>query len=483
MVIADTQDGLNAAAQALRDWATEAGQNLELLAVHGLGGAQAHLHQYINLVVLNYVGLPAARAIPTLAGLRDAYCGPAIVVSDDATVDSCTWGRRYSADYHADALAALGGYVAKVLERDRPQGKTALVFAGGGILGGFNEAGSLKALYDFGIREADMYIGLSAGSWVAAMAANDVTPELMIEHPHLHPRDFYQLNGRDILRQLTMLGPNVVRSLAQRVLHPDSDWLFQLSSIFTTSPLTGDRLRQRFCEVLGQEGGTNDFGELRERGRELYIMAVELDSAERRVFGEGDDIHVPISEAVSASSALPMFYRPVHIDGRDYVDGGLARSACIDTAIDNGADLIVCLNPLVPYTGGDPGHIKALGLAGIAEQSVRALIHSRLHATVERFRQIHPHVTILLIEPDTNDPAMFHNPLRGSENMIQLAALEGFKSTKAFLEERSEFIQHIFASHGRTLAVPAADDAGAGDVPFDHMPETWVDDPDVQELA
>lgn len=483
LVVAESQEHLHDMADALRSWAGANEVDLEVLAVHGIQGAERELHQYIHLVICHYVGFPPDRVIPVLARLRRSYRGAAIVVNDSDTVDTCTWGRRYGADYHASTLDEATAYAARVLTRIRRPGKTAVVFAGGGILGGFNAAGSLKALYDFGIRDFDMYVGLSAGSWVAALAANGVTPERMIEHPDLTWRDFYHLNGQEMLRHAALVGPHMIKGFAQRFLDPDSDWLFLLSSIFTTSPLNGDRLRERFCETVQRAGGTNDFRELREQGRGLFIMAVDLDSAERRVFGEGDDVHVPIADAVMASSALPMFYRPVRIDGRDYVDGGIARSACIDTAIENGADLIVCINPLVPYTGGQAGHIKGLGLAGIAEQGVRAMIRARLQATIAHYEQTHPGVTIFLIEPDTDDPAMFHNPLRGSEDMIQLAALEGFKSTKAILEAQTDFVEHLFADHGRPLERQNVL-RGSHDLPgFENMPDQWVEDPEAQGLA
>lgn len=451
LALGATQGHLDAVNHIVRRYARVGKRRIDLLTVGSLSAALAEMHRYINLVVLNYHGTRAGEVLPVIRGLRDVYRGPLLVVNDDPAVDSCTWGRRHAADAHAESVEKLPFYIERFLAKKRTPGKAAIVFAGGGILGGFNEAGSLKALYDHGVGDFDLYIGLSAGACIAALAANNLSPEIMIEHPDVGPRDFYHPNVRDILRQVALLGPNAVKGLAQHFVLPHSDWLFQLSSILTTSPLSGDRLRDRFLEIIEQEGGSNDFRELHDRGRELYIMAVDLDSGERRVFGEGDDVHVPIVDAVMASSALPLFYRPVEIDGRDYIDGGIARSACIDTAIENGADLIVCVNPLVPYTGGDAGYIRSLGLAGIAEQSIRALIQSRLHATIDQYRRAHPHVTILLIEPDPTDQTTFHNPLRGNRDMIELAALSGYRSTKARLEHDREFIEQTFAAHGRPL--------------------------------
>ena len=93
----------------------------------------------------------------------------------------------------------------------------------------------------------------------------------------------------------------------------------------------------------------NDFAGLRQRrGRELYITACNLDTAEREVFGVGERLDLTISEAVQASTALPLLYRPARIRGVEYVDGGVYRTANIDVAIEKGADLVVCYTRFAP---------------------------------------------------------------------------------------------------------------------------------------
>ncbi len=62
--------------------------------------------------------------------------------------------------------------------------KTALVLGGGGVTGGVYEIGALRALdllaVNRTINEFDVYVGTSAGSFVASLAANGVTPEEMM---------------------------------------------------------------------------------------------------------------------------------------------------------------------------------------------------------------------------------------------------------------------------------------------------------------
>jgi len=83
--------------------------------------------------------------------------------------------------------------------------------------------------------------------------------------------------------------------------------------------------------------------------RQLFVVAVEPRQRRAVPFGAPGWRHVPVSKAVGASTALPGLYRPVRIAGRDYVDGGVRKTAHINLAIQNGADLVICINPIVPF--------------------------------------------------------------------------------------------------------------------------------------
>src|ERR687896_2423149 len=66
----------------------------------------------------------------------------------------------------------------------RRRSKTALVLGGGGFTGGVYEIGALRALdllaVNRTVNQFDVYVGTSAGSFVASLAANGVTPEEMM---------------------------------------------------------------------------------------------------------------------------------------------------------------------------------------------------------------------------------------------------------------------------------------------------------------
>ena len=60
------------------------------------------------------------------------------------------------------------------------------------------------------------------------------------------------------------------------------------------------------------------------QGVELYIVAMNLDTAERVVFGHDEDSSLTISEAVQASTALPGFYKP----GAHHAASTTSTAAC-----------------------------------------------------------------------------------------------------------------------------------------------------------
>src|SRR5215470_11496223 len=109
--------------------------------------------------------------------------------------------------------------------------------------------------------------------------------------------------------------------------------------------------------VLSEPDRTDDFRLL---DPELYLVATDLDTCERIVFGANDWDDVPISTAVRASTALPMVYKPVRVKDRELVDGGIVSTTNLDIAVEAGAKLIVVVNPLVPYVNDFTKEIPTL---------------------------------------------------------------------------------------------------------------------------
>jgi NTE family protein len=210
----------------------------------------------------------------------------------------------------------------------------------------------------------------------------------------------------------------------------------------------------------------NDFVELyRQRKKELYIAAMNLDTAERVVFGHDEVAELTISEAVQASTALPGFYKPARIHGVDYVDGGVRHTANIDIAIDHGADLIICYNPFRPFHNRVEvearkrnGKIEYLSTRGrylanrgfrtVLNQVFRTLLHSRLQVGIRKYvDDVNFKGDIILIEPMEQDARFFDiNPLAFWERAH--AAERGFDSAKRSIEKKFPQIRAILSSYG-----------------------------------
>ncbi|MEZ4715563.1 MAG: patatin-like phospholipase family protein [Caldilineaceae bacterium] len=224
--------------------------------------------------------------------------------------------------------------------------KIALVLAGGGITGAVYEIGALRAIEDMlvdrTINDFDIFVGTSAGALVCALIANGFTPHEIMQliddrHPELRGvkvGDVFHSNlsglGRRLFRlpgTLVNIGYNSLRHLRDVAV---SDVFWEFAQLLPPGLYNGDALERYLRVLLAEVGAVNRFDQL---DKELYIVATELETGQRAVFGQGGKAIVPISQAVAASSAVPVLYRPVKIYHRDYVDGGLHGSASIDLAL------------------------------------------------------------------------------------------------------------------------------------------------------
>jgi predicted acylesterase/phospholipase RssA len=392
--------------------------------------------------------------------------------------------------------------------------KTALVLAGGAVTGGAFKLGGLKALDDFLVNrkttDFDLYVGLSAGAFLAAPLAAGVTPREMLrslegtsdDFTPFGPLDFYNPNLREFVQKpiaylidlLTYFPACVLEfarrtpALAKRLREPlavavrERTWeamyevLAPIADALLTTPefpfvldyvpagLFDNASIERYLRMnMERRGIPNDFRVLyRDRCAELYIVAMNLDTAERVVFGHDEDASVTISEAVQASTALPGFYKPARLRGIDYVDGGVRRTANIDVAIEHGADLIICYNPFRPVTNrlvrryvpesntyavtGVP--MADRGMFTVLNQVLRTLLHSRLQLGLRQYQEdANFHGDIILIEPTEKDLAFFHmTPINIWKG--QLAGQHGYLSVTQSIENHYDIIRQILQSHG-----------------------------------
>ena len=349
------------------------------------------------------------------------------------------------------------------------KGKTALVLAGGGLTGAVYEIGALRAiddlLLDRTVNDFDIYVGTSAGALVSSFLASGVSPETMlqvidgtyndtvsIERKHIFAMDWGDYFQRGTRLPVKLLGAwsHYLRHFNDMTIY---DLLWSLSEALPPGLYDGTGIEIFMRDGLASLDLPNDIKEL---ARELYIIATNLDTGERAVFGQGFQDAVPISQAVAASSAMPFIYKPVSIGEQEYIDGGVRGTASIDLAIERGARLVVCINPLVPFDnhtrekipflGDDGGPLSDKGVQSIANQMLRIMVHSGLHYHVKQLRRAHPEVDIILIEPSPEDYQMFfYNIMRYSARLI--VARHGFELVTIDLAKDYSHFKDILTRH------------------------------------
>jgi len=350
-------------------------------------------------------------------------------------------------------------------------GKRALVLCGGGISGLTYEIGALRALDDIlvgvTVNDFDLYVGTSAGAMVSALLANGVTPTeiafgLEGSNQRIRPPTrwtIYRPNVGEAAGRLFKL-PALIREIATELIrHPSRlnplDILGMLSPLLPSGVFTSSELARYLQKVFTSDGLVDDFRAL---DHELHIVTCALDTGQRVVFSRFNNAEVPISLAVAASGAIPMLFKPVRIDGVDYVDGGIKGISALDVAVARGATLIVVINPVVPLDTRDLAppkrvreqvgeHLADMGMRGVYNQVFRGMLHDGMLDHIRLVRNQHPDVDILLIEPRPDDEKMFfHDLMSYSARMMVLQ--HGYESVSNGLQDTWGYLRRILPRHG-----------------------------------
>lgn len=184
----------------------------------------------------------------------------------------------------------------------------AFALSGGGPLGAL-QVGAMRAMFDHGI-VPELVVGTSVGALNAAFVAFDPTP------------------------QGTARLETTWRALANDALFPAS----RLRAPWTKFLMRGDRvfentgIRRIVVEGLGDVV-------FEDAHIPCAVIASDLETGEERVFMSGE-----VLPALLASTALPGVYPPVTIEGRRYIDGGVANNVPVAPALALGASTIYVLD-------------------------------------------------------------------------------------------------------------------------------------------
>lgn len=329
--------------------------------------------------------------------------------------------------------------------------KIALCLGGGGPTGAMYQIGALAALEDavegLEAHGFDLYVAASSGASVAAALAGgrsiqriyrailDPTDDYFpLERKHLLKTDLGEwrrtiVSGAAALRQ----GANSL--LARAPTSPAALWeeLDRFNDSLPAGLFSLDAYERFLEDFFVRREVPNTFSAM---PKVLRIVAHDLDSGEGVLFGAHGFEHVPITRACIASMALPPLFSPVRIGARHYIDAGSAQVRHVDVALEEGADVLVVVNPMVPIAAQDvpTGHgprpsLRDKGMLWVLSQSMRIGVHKLMQEASARIRS-EGRADIVVIEPDPTDAILFmYNPASFS---ARRAILEyAYRSTRA----------------------------------------------------
>jgi len=359
--------------------------------------------------------------------------------------------------------------------------RVGLALAGGGPAGSIYEIGAVRALdealdgVDF--NNIPISIGVSAGAFITSTLVNGLTTAQLCraivkpepgEHPFV-PENFLTPAVGHFARSGARLPGLLLELIKDAIRHPTDlslvETLNRLSRAIPVGLFDNEPIRAYLHTIFSRPGRTDDFRKLR---RKLILVATDLDSGRAVRFGEPPFDHVPISTAVQASTALPGLYPPVEIDGRHYVDGVLLKTMHASVALDEGADLVLCVNPIVPVDTirsvelgvMKRGRLADRGLPAVLSQTFRTVIHSRIGIGLASYERKYADRDVLVFEPGRDDYKMFFSNIFSFAN--RKAVVEhAYRSTRLKLWRNRHRLGPLLDRHGIALRTDVLEDPDA----------------------
>ena len=308
--------------------------------------------------------------------------------------------------------------------------RTGVVLAAGGLVGQAFHVGVLSALAEvtgFDARQAEVLVGTSAGSLVAAalaagLSAADQRAELSGEPLSAEGRRTRSARPPRMpevaLEPVGRRGPLAPQALLAAARRP---WAVRPGAVASSLLPPG---RQR-TDVIAR-GVARLHGD-RWPERDLRIVAVRARDARRVVFGTPSAPATDVGTAVAASCAIPAYFAPVHVGGAAHVDGGAHSPSNADVLVRDRLDLVVVLSPMTVGRGASR--------SPRADLALRLAVRRYLSAEVRALRR--RGATVVVLQPGPHDlPAMGLNPMQHVrvEAVVHAAA----ESTRTRLEAQPQ---------------------------------------------
>ncbi len=261
------------------------------------------------------------------------------------------------------------------------------MLGGGGVTGAAYVFGTLLALQmatDWDPQDAEVIVGTSSGAFVAAMIRGDAMDlQAMADaglagkdlEEWLHQRIYGRIRPRGMMRWLT-------QGLVPAVTNPGLGLVLGTPGLYST-----DSIAEWVDGSLGPLAASWP-------SEPTVIVAYDLESRSRVPFGTESAPEVALRDAVAASSAVPFIYEPTQIEGRWYVDGGVASGTSVDLVLGSPEplDLIVVIAPMAATTARPGGRFY--------EDFMDRMGRGALATELDLIRRRWPETEVLVLRPD-----------------------------------------------------------------------------------
>jgi predicted acylesterase/phospholipase RssA len=171
---------------------------------------------------------------------------------------------------------------------------------------------------------------------------------------------------------------------------PGAESVFFNYADLVGAPFRADGFAEMLRGALEMPGATNDFRQL---ARKLYIGVTDQDARQHVLFGDEAHDEIPISTAIQASMSLNPAFTATRIRGRYYEDGAVTRTSNFYEAIRRDANLVLVIDPFLPYVSNRAGFAAQRGVLYNIDQDIRTVSYTRFENTRNSVLRRHPDVS------------------------------------------------------------------------------------------
>ncbi len=216
------------------------------------------------------------------------------------------------------------------------------MLGGGGITGAAYELAALMSIRmatGWDPNDSEVMIGTSCGAFVSALVRNEALTLDSLVHPEDEHHDVAERIRSHVYQRdpSTRVGNWLKYGIRPGIRRPGLTMFLGSPAPYRPSGI-GDWVEFH----IGSEAAAS-WPE-----RHTAIVAYDLKEGVRTPFGTESAPDIGIADAVSASSAVPLVFRPHDIGDRLYVDGGIASGTHADLVLghEDPLDLILVLAPM-----------------------------------------------------------------------------------------------------------------------------------------